>query len=148
MNFTLPIRAQNPNNTTEHWRKRGPRVKAQRAAAYLATHGDWRALEEAKTRLVTGGLTVTLIRVGPRAMDSQDNLRAALKPVVDGITDALGLKSDADPRISWAYDQRRGEPKQYAVEVSSAPRQTCPHCNQVALSADAASRIANGLGKR
>jgi len=41
--------------------------------------------------------------------------------MLTGIADALGI-DDRDPRVSWRYAQRRGEPKVYAVEVSIETR--------------------------
>ena len=40
-------------------------------------------------------------------LDSDNNV-AAFKHVRDGVTDALGLKDDDDPRLTWAYDQEKG----------------------------------------
>lgn len=62
-------------------------------------------------------VVVTLVRVGPRALDD-DNLAFAFKAVRDGVADALGVK-DHDPRVSWAYAQEKGE---YAVRIEVAPR--------------------------
>jgi hypothetical protein len=39
-------------------------------------------------------------------LDSHDNLRAALKPIVDQVAVWLGV-DDADPRVTWEYGQRR-----------------------------------------
>lgn len=61
---------------------------------------------------------VTMTRVAPsEGLDEHDGLPAALKPVADGITDALGLKNDRTKDIEWRRDQRRGKPGEYAVEV-------------------------------
>lgn len=57
-------------------------------------------------------LIVTLTRVGPRTLDT-DNLAGALKGVRDGVADALGI-DDGDPRITWCYDQRKGT---YGVQI-------------------------------
>lgn len=51
-------------------------------------------------------LTITLTRVGPRRMDS-DNSCGALKAVRDGVADALSL-DDGDPRLTWEYRQETG----------------------------------------
>lgn len=93
-------------NTREHWAKRAKRTKSQRDAMKTAVH-LW-ALEYGLPQVV-----VTLTRVSPRAMDAHDNLRAALKPHVDGIADALGI-DDSSQLVRWEYAQRKGAP---AVEV-------------------------------
>jgi hypothetical protein len=58
---------------------------------------------------------ITLTRIAPRKLDT-DNLVSACKGVRDGIADTLGV-DDGDERITWKYAQRKGKPKQYAVEV-------------------------------
>jgi hypothetical protein len=52
-------------------------------------------------------VNILLVRVAPRRLDSDNNV-AAFKHVRDGVTDALGLKDDDDPRLTWAYDQEKG----------------------------------------
>lgn len=108
MTILLPIRTKNPTNGSHgHWRVQAAIRKRQRG----------------ETRLLMGSLTVAfpvvinLTRISPRELDD-DNLRPALKSIRDGITDALGLKDDRDKRLTWTYDQRRGKPKEYAVEVA------------------------------
>lgn len=64
-------------------------------------------------------VTVTLVRVGPRALDD-DNLAYAFKAIRDGVADALGVK-DHDARVTWAYAQERGA---YAVRIELATRGT------------------------
>ena len=39
-----------------------------------------------------------------RLMDSHDNLRSSLKPLVDAIAERLGVP-DNDPRLVWEYGQ-------------------------------------------
>lgn len=102
----LPIKTVSEANRRDHWAARAKRAKAQRWAAfcYVPTHPL--------------PCVVTLTRIGPRLLDD-DNLRGALKAVRDGIADRLGV-DDADPRVEWRYAQRRGEPRQYAVDVAIA----------------------------
>lgn len=61
---------------------------------------------------------VTLTRIAPRELDD-DNLAYAFKAVRDGVADALGLKNDRDPRVSWSYSQERGKA---AVRITLEPR--------------------------
>ncbi len=101
-----PIATVSITNKREHWSKRSRRAKGQREAAYLLTQ-----------LLSKMGLpmTVTLTRIAPRALDD-DNLRSALKSVRDGVADRLGI-DDRDSRVVWAYGQRKGIPKEIAVEI-------------------------------
>ena len=113
MRLELPIRTVNSLNTREHWSKRAKRAKAHRngvAMVVRAAHGG----RELKP---SGALTVTLTRIAPRALDGHDGLPASLKACVDGVADALGLANDRDARVTWLYSQRRGKPRQYAVEL-------------------------------
>lgn len=51
-------------------------------------------------------IEVLLVRVAPGELDD-DNLRAALKPVRDGVADAFG-SDDRTPMIVWSYAQEKG----------------------------------------
>lgn len=94
MEITLPIVTVSEANRRDHWRVKARRVKAQRRAAW-----------ELCPRVGLPCL-VTLIRVSPRELDD-DNLRGALKAIRDGVADRLGV-DDRDPRVEWAYGQRKG----------------------------------------
>jgi len=92
------LRLRSWPNLRWHWRRKHKVEKEQRKwACYCTTHamppdailGDW--------------VTATIVRVGMRAMDS-DNLARSAKAVRDGIADALGI-DDGDPRIDWRYGQ-------------------------------------------
>lgn len=50
---------------------------------------------------------VVLVSHRKRLLDEHDNLRHGMKPLVDAITETLGFKSDADPRLTWEYAQVR-----------------------------------------
>ena len=50
-------------------------------------------------------VTVTIVRIAPRALDD-DNLAYAAKAIRDGVADGLGVR-DNDPRVSWRYEQRK-----------------------------------------
>lgn len=88
-------------------------------------------------RLAVGvDVTVIVTRLAPSVgLDAHDNLRTACKPAVDGLADALGVTDDRDPRVAWRYDQRRAP---WGVEVTIAPRETCPHCGAVTRNGRAA----------
>jgi hypothetical protein len=84
---------------------------------------------------------VKLVRIGPNELDAEDNLPGSLKAVKDELAELLGLKSDRDRRIRWAFDQRSEgyveyrDPKTgrkrktgiFAVEVL-VRRQVCADC--------------------
>ena len=104
---TLPLRTRSLTNQREHWAKRHRRSKQERGVAALVL----RAHE------VPGlPLEVELVRVAPRRLDS-DNLTSSLKAVRDGVADWLGV-DDGDERVRWTYGQRKGEPRQYLVEIA------------------------------
>lgn len=101
----LPVKTPNPSN---------------------GSHGSWRIESARKRRLrqqaglacPTGSLpaTVRLTRLSAGSMDEHDNLRSALKPIVDGCADRLGVK-DNDPRIRWEYAQERVPRGTYGVRI-------------------------------
>jgi hypothetical protein len=108
----LPIRTVSEANRAshEHWRVRQRRAKAQREAAALCM---WATLGKPPALPVK----VHLTRVAPSAgLDPFENLPSALKHVVDGVADWLGI-DDRDPGVAWSCGQARGEPKQYGVRV-------------------------------
>lgn len=111
VSFRIPsIRLRNIANVRWHWSQRARHAAAQRTAARaFAT----RALAGIAP---VGDIVVTIVRVAPRAMDS-DGATIAAKHVRDGIADALRL-DDGDRRLTWHVAQRKGEPREYAVEVT------------------------------
>jgi hypothetical protein len=50
-----------------------------------------------------------------RLLDEHDNLRSALKPVVDRITERLGFAADNDERLQWEYHQIKTKGKEGVV---------------------------------
>lgn len=66
-------------------------------------------------------LAVVLTRVGARPLDN-DNLATSCKAVRDGIADALGVDDGDEEACTWDYKQRKGKPKEYAVEVTICER--------------------------
>lgn len=103
---TYPCRTVSEANRREHWAPRAKRQKVHRTAAFAIV----------TSRLLCPlPIVVTLTRIAPRALDD-DNLRGALKATRDGVADAFGV-DDRDPRVVWAYGQRRGGTGVYAVEI-------------------------------
>ena len=111
MRIEVPIRIESVANLREHWAAKAKRSREHRAAV-------WYALKATKAPHALP-CTVTLTRIAPRTLDSHDNLRSGLKAAVDGVASWL-MVDDADPRITWAYAQQAGAPKQYALMVEIA----------------------------
>lgn len=109
--LSLPLRTYSEPNRRDHWAARAKRMRSHRRSAHLAT-----ATLSARSL----PCVVMLTRVAPRRLDD-DNLRAALKGVRDGIADRLGI-ADNDPRADWQYGQRSGKPGEYAVTIVVTPR--------------------------
>jgi hypothetical protein len=119
----MGLKTPNPGNGSQGVTRKGHlfrvhRRKMQRRAVAWATLGH-----EAPPL----PCRVTLTRISPGTLDAHDNLRAALKPVVDEVTAWLGLESDADPRVTWDYQQRKGARKtktsaaEHGVEIRVDP---------------------------
>lgn len=105
----MPIKTVSESNARDYWRTKADRAYYQRIAAkfHVMTHVRQRPLP----------LQITLTRIGPRHLDS-DNLAAALKAVRDGVMDGLGHADDKDSdSLRWVYGQRRGLSGEYGVEV-------------------------------
>lgn len=108
----LPLRLVSEANARDGWRAKAKRAREQRRVTHMAVAP--RLLRGLGTHVVfVDPLRVTLTRIGPRELDT-DNLARACKAVRDGVADALGVK-DNDPRVSWSYAQLRS--RAYAVEI-------------------------------
>ncbi len=104
----IPIRTVSALNAREHWRARSQRVRAERRETFYA-------LKPLKPPAMP--CVVTMTRVGPSNGLDDDNLRGALKGVRDQIAEWFGI-DDRDPRVVWAYGQRRQI--NWGVEVTFA----------------------------
>lgn len=107
---TIPIKTVSELNAREHHMARYRRRKKEKQAVGLVV----------RTYLRRTGIAVpcavTLTRCAPSTGLDQDNLVSSMKATVDAIATALGV-DDRSPLVTWAYAQRRGKPKQYAVDV-------------------------------
>ncbi len=76
------------------------------------------------TAAIRGGFPlpalVTLTRLSVGTMDD-DGVVGALKAVRDGVADALGI-DDADPRVTWRYDQKKVKRGEWGVLISIEAR--------------------------
>lgn len=109
---TYALEVPSVANIREHWAKKAARTRRHRTTA-------WAEMRSIEVPPLTGSVVVTLTRIAPRPLDS-DNLASAFKATRDGVADFFKV-DDADPRIEWKYAQRKGEPKQHLVciEVSA-----------------------------
>jgi hypothetical protein len=107
----FPLPTPNMTNRREHHMARARRQKKQRDATVMLLklkQVAWRLSADATWWPLEGVLVVTLTRVSSGVLDAHDNLRSALKSVVDGVADYFEI-DDADPRITWVYKQAKGK---------------------------------------
>lgn len=115
IHIDIPVRTVSLANVRIHWARRARMVKQQRAVARVM------AAAALGGRGIPPRLVVTMTRLTPprgRSLDT-DNLVAALKPVRDGIADALGI-DDGDDAVVWVCEQGLG--RVYAVRVRMEER--------------------------
>lgn len=108
--FSLPIKLESLTNKREHWAAKSKRAKEQRTNVANACR-----LHNCGAGRIELPCTVTITRVGVRSLDS-DNLAISAKHARDGVADAFGI-DDASPLITWRVEQRKGAPREYAVEI-------------------------------
>lgn len=107
------LRLTNGANAREHWATKARRAKRERGLIL-------RALLASGVRVPRGPWSVEITRIAPRRMDS-DGATIAAKHLRDGVADWLAVDDGADA-VTFAVDQRKGEPREYAVRVVIATR--------------------------
>lgn len=110
--YILPLRIVSESNVTEHWTKRHARRKKQKIAIKFSLSKSH----------IKPPCEVTLTRIAPRMLDSEDNLPSSLKASKDAVADFLvpGLqagRADSDDRIKWFFRQEKGNVKEYALKI-------------------------------
>ena len=111
----IPLRTPSTSNLREHWTKTFNRNKI--AKDIITKH--WL---HARMPIFHPPCTITLTRVSPRPLD-YDNLTAALKYIRDVIADiiipglASGQADNPSHGLTFAYSQKKGIPKEYALEI-------------------------------
>lgn len=116
--FRLYIKTTNPTNGATGNSKLAGIIRSRTRKKHRSFAAQVAGLV-LRSRSVAFPVQVTLCRVAPSGgLDPHDGLRASLKGVVDGLADALLLANDRDSRVEWKYDQRRGRPREYVVEVT------------------------------
>lgn len=111
----VPIRVVSEANQRCHWSVRHRRFKQQAQAVW----GVWMA---ERPKVPPGRLRITLTRVGPRKLDS-DNLAGAFKGVRDQLAALIGVDDGSD-RIVWGYEQEAIGKRQYAARIRIEPRES------------------------
>jgi hypothetical protein len=113
MKIDLPIKTVSVANVREHWATRASRARNHRGQAWLMLRAEF-----GQPPVPTGPVAVTLTRIAPRALDS-DNLSSSFKALRDGVADWLRI-DDGDERVTWLYQQERGPARTYAVRIEVA----------------------------
>ncbi len=148
LRYRLPLKVNANARGHSRWQ---PKVRVgalpkmtHRQVATMLLKPLWQRFSDYGNRtacLLEQGLMVTLTRIAPRELDGHDNLRTAMKPLVDSITDLVGLKNDRDPRITWNYAQAADGVRFYAVDVLIEPRpaliEPCPTCGAARYAVEA-----------
>jgi len=86
-------------NAREHWAARARRVRGQREAV------GWHLLSSGRPPRGPRWV-VTIVRIAPRALDS-DNLTVACKAVRDAVATWLGVDDGPAAPVEWRYGQER-----------------------------------------
>lgn len=116
--LVLPVECPSVANGRD-WKGRSRAAKGQRQAVRRALQRHPSDLLPFVREIAGGGLVgVTLTRLGGRPLDERDNLRAALKPVVDELHAWIGLDdADSDGTLAIDYRQEPGGPVGVRVEL-------------------------------
>ena len=96
----------------EHWTEKSERHKMQKCAVFYALSPHRSSLSLP--------CTVRLVRIAPRELDEDDNLRIALKWIKDAVAEVITQdfvpgRADGDKRIKWKYGQEYS--KEYKVKI-------------------------------
>lgn len=113
--FTIPVKLLSELNTRDHWTKKAKRTRILK----ILVKSAWNK----KPPSTKPPCTVTLVRVSPRELDS-DNLQGAFKSVRDAVADLLipGMpagRADGSPLITWNYVQEKNSP---CIKIRLEPR--------------------------
>lgn len=115
---TLPIRTYSEANSREHWAAKRKRRLKQASALQSAWAKESPCIKDPESCEIQ----IWLTRIAPRSLDSSDNLPASFKHLLDTLCDLIlpGHKpgrADGKLNIMTIYGQRKGAPKEYAVEI-------------------------------
>lgn len=107
--LTAPIRTVNESNTGGTLGAKLARKAAAKAVMALVLP-RW-------AEVPPGPWVVTLTRYGAKRMDSDDNLRVAMKVIKDCIAAWLGIDDGDTARVKWRYRQRAGFVACVGIEI-------------------------------
>lgn len=126
--WELPLKTVSEGNCTEHWRTKSKRHRHQQFFI--------KALFRNETKKLSLPCKVKMVRLGPRFLDADDNLRMAFKWIKDEISECLipekrsmyvtkkgqireiKGRADSDKRITWEYDQEKKTYLGIRIEIS------------------------------
>ena len=111
--FSFAMKLASLANLREHHMARARRAKRQRFKARILTLAELRAREIEGWRWP---LTITITRLGPRKLDS-DNLAISAKHVRDGIADALGVDDGDETKAAWLYEQEKSAAYRVRIKI-------------------------------
>jgi hypothetical protein len=129
--WELPLKTVSESNRAEHWTKSSKRHKQQQFFI--------RELFKGRVDAIKLPATVTMIRIGPRVLDKEENLPMAFKWIKDEVGACLFPEkvvvykkksgkyalnkghADSDPRITWKYGQEKGKIQGIRIEIEPMP---------------------------
>lgn len=109
----VPIKTVSEANQREHWAVKHKRKKDQQEEVSAALQNALRG------RRVQMPCTVTLTRIGPKALDT-DNLAGAMKHAQDEVARKLGIDDGDVEKVKWVYQQRPVRQHFYGVTIRIA----------------------------
>lgn len=115
--WTVPIEIFNESSgkyANQYWRAKNARHKRQKEAvkSYLNALRKFEGMS----------VKIKIVRISPRKLDEEDNLRYSCKWAKDALAELLipGLqtgRADGSNLIEWHYGQEKGSPKQKGMRV-------------------------------
>lgn len=129
ISWILPIKTVSESNISEHWTKRRKRHRQQQFFV--------RELFLHEEKEIPIPCTVNLIRLAPRFLDKDDNLRVSFKWIKDEISECIFPEKkrayiakngkireikgrlDDNPLITWSYDQEKSRNMAVRIEIFS-----------------------------
>jgi hypothetical protein len=108
----VPVRTVSEANraSSEHWRVRWKRSKAQHEQVWAACQSRRIALG----KRINTPVHVHLTRLGPRYLDP-GNIESSHKYVQDAVAKFLGVDDGDSGKVTWGYAQEKS--KTYAVRI-------------------------------
>ncbi len=111
IHVVLPLQTKNPTNNRQHWRTVWSRAKRERGTACMLVRLQ---LQQTPVELATVNIRITRLSSGEL---DDDNLRAALKSIRDGVADAFGSDDSRKSRLQFHYAQEKCKRGAFAVRV-------------------------------